>query len=570
MTENTFYFYFRIVTLRDNKQIMSLEPNTFATDGGNILFVDAANNNFDTVDVTNILRKGFFCNLTFNSGYVGNITNTLGYNIKENGVQGPGDINLENCGMQSFINFPDYGLPFQDTNDYFYGSIYISQSSFSCDCKVYPFFALLDNSYVRKLWPNMESENSFICTAPERVKGMNLTAVLDSREFGQLTCDMDQCPYGCVCIDAPNDNKLIVDCSNSSLLDLPEFMPIGFNGNNNVELIMKNNKISRVSYRNYLLRLVALDLSGNHIGYFSDGVINTLDCDINIIDQKLERLSLEFQKKDPHMVQFGSHPVVCDCSNLWIGDWIRLNQAHGRLHCRLETGQTTEAANVDVDTLQCAITRLEWYSVMLPLICILLVLVVAIVMTYSFRFDVFLFIRKRTMNDINSEDKKRILHDVFISVCVDNDGAYDFFNTEILRVLKSRNYKIFEPNMDILPGFDRDTEVTNAVNRSAQYVVVFCKDYLVDHKALKELHDIMTAFVADSWRNLAVINFDGLESSDISIRRLRAANRSEFALDFQQTSSKLITRLLDKLQPPLKRNQTKHTTPATFMKNIHN
>jgi len=546
----TFSFNFRVLTISNNQEILSLQPHTFITKGGNILIVDLNNNNFENVDITNIFRKGFYCKFQLNEGRVGEVSNQLSYSIKNNGKHGPGTIDFKNSDIGSFINFPDYGIAHSELKHYLFSNINMDASSFECDCKLYPYFKLVDSDYIKTLWPFLVDD--FFCKSPKRMEGLNLRRILDQQEYKHLTCDVQECPFGCTCTDAPDEHKVIVNCSNNGLRVLPEFIPIGFNNNTKVELIVKDNNITRVSKRDYLTRLVTFHLDGNDIRHFDHGVLSDITGEINMDDQQLSTLSIEFQKLNYSKIHFGNQPVSCDCSNLWIGDWVRLYGTHGSLRCKLDTGEVKAAEHVDGDLLRCGTTFLHWYTVLLPLMCSLVTLCVTFAAAYLMRFELLIVFRSIFRKGMSTSDERTILHDVFISVSSVNVAAYHFTLEEILKTLRRRNYKTFEPNTDILPGCDRDTEVTNAVNRSAQHVVVFCKDYLVDHQALKEFNDIMTTFVNDSWRNLVLINFDGLESSDIPIRRLRAVNRSRLVLSFRQTNTKLVTRLLNKLRPPRK------------------
>ena len=220
--------------------------------------------------------------------------------------------------------------------------------SIHCDCNLFPLFAQLKREEVLDIWPELDTEiekaeiekaDGFICNSPEHMIGENLTDLLYSGDFDKLLCSIsERCPgkngFYCECIDYPSRGRVFVNCSGRGLTHLPTELPVGLWNNDQVELLVDNNYITNFENRDYLNRLILIDLNHNFISEVSESVgYMAGSAEVRIQNQILNNLPHSFQLLDPNKIYFGSHPIQCDCDNLWIGDWIRANKAEGHLKC---------------------------------------------------------------------------------------------------------------------------------------------------------------------------------------------------------------------------------------------
>ncbi|XP_053398432.1 uncharacterized protein LOC128556777 [Mercenaria mercenaria] len=413
----------RVLTMSHNL-IMRLDPNVRIVEGGNIPIVDFSDNhNMDFLDISNMFRPGPFCTLNFTNSYIEHITNELGF-VLEEVIHGPGDILLEHTHIGSFINFISIGLEdLAELGKYFEGQMNIDASSINCDCTVFP---ILDSMgpEIAKYWRNVDKE-TFVCQSPESMKGKNLTDIIETGNFEKLTCDLSEkpdCPrYYCHCIDMPSEHKVLVNCTGAGLTSMPEEMPVGAWNNYKIDLILADIKITVLHERNYYSRLVSLDLRQNNVTFFTEKAAGNISSKLNIESQILVKLPYTLHHKSPNLITFGPHPIVCDCSNTWIGEWIRLKHGHGRLNCSVN-GEVVPAEDVSELTLNCnKYTLLPSAAIVSSAIGGITLFVVITGLCFLFRYEI--MIMKRTLF---RKEFTEGLHniDVFLSFSEDNDDVF--------------------------------------------------------------------------------------------------------------------------------------------------
>ncbi|XP_060574401.1 uncharacterized protein LOC132732072 [Ruditapes philippinarum] len=546
-TSFTDMIHLRILTMSHNL-IMKLEPNTIIIKGGNIPIIDFSNNpNMDCLDVSNVLRPGPFCTLNFTNSNIESITNDLGI-VLDKVIHGPGDILLEHTHLGSFINFTSIGI--EDMGDfpkYISGSLKLDSSSVNCDCTIFPILKSLGTE-ASVYWKNLDT---FVCNMPESVKGLNLTEVAISQHYDDLTCDLSEkhtCPhYLCHCIDMPSQDKVLVNCTGVGLKSMPDEMPIGTWRNNRIDLILAVNKISVIPARKYYNRLINLDLSGNPVSTFSRQAAASILSTINIENQTLDDLPPILQHRDPNAITFGPHPIICNCGNTWIGDWIRLKKGQNRLNCSVG-GTILPAEDVTEHFLNCnKFTPIPLTVTVSIAIGILAFVVFGIGLIFFFRNEITIlsrmFVRKQS-----SVEKHRI--DVFLSFYDQNSCVFRTVMRYIKPALVDAGYIVFIPWENIQYGDTRDDAIAIAANQSINFVIVLCDKYAENYNSVSELETIWNSFKADKAKQIILINYDDIVSSDIRDDRLRALSRIRY-LDFKTRDSELIDRLIGKLGKPL-------------------
>lgn len=186
--------YLRYLGLVGN-ELMDLERDAFKILQGNIFTVDVSENNFNSVDVTNVFRAGTFCKLWYREYRVAELVNKNSISVDGNVQYGPGDIYIINGSQFDFRVFDDLG--YDDTPDLFskhLGSFVVDNTSLTCDCYMVP--PLIENRdfiliYVESLKFN------FICERPENVKGLNLSDLMVKETYSDLVCDLWLHVYRC-------------------------------------------------------------------------------------------------------------------------------------------------------------------------------------------------------------------------------------------------------------------------------------------------------------------------------------------------------------------------------------
>ncbi|KAL4223447.1 hypothetical protein ACF0H5_016918 [Mactra antiquata] len=556
----------RIVSLKNNP-IKNLGANVIKAGHGNIFTADFSDNHgIESIDITNIMHKGPFCMVDFSNTSLEHFTNELAYKIN-NAMHGPGDINLQHTQLGTFLNFSLLGVPdYGQIAQFFKGEVLIDDSSVACDCALYPFVANVSDYFV--YWPNIY-ENNFTCNSPESVKGFNIARALKNRDFDALTCDISESPdcphYLCHCIQQPSQGKILVNCTGVGLKSLPPTMPIGSWGLNKIDLVLDKNEIESIEYRDYLPRLVNLNLKENAIKNFDEDAAKAISAPINLEDQILTTLPIGLKDRDPNYYIFGDHPVLCDCSNLWIGDWMRYHDGHDRLNC-LVNEREISAEKVDASMLQCQIYHsLPAGLIITPLVASITALVILIGLFYTFKYDVLLF-HRRLFQKKNGLTPPNASYDIFISFYEHNSDVFGAVRRYFKPELQRAGYSTFIPHFDIVCG-DKDIEMRKAVNMSRNYVVVLCKNYTDDSDTINEFDTIWTSFLNDQSKYIFVIDFDNIESGSVHDNRLKALRRTKYCLDFVERDCKLVDRLMKALGDPIAKPKQDDATKRAVNEN---
>ncbi|XP_052782803.1 protein toll-like [Mya arenaria] len=536
----------RLLTMANNKNLKKLEPNTLDIGEQNIYISDFSQNYFDSVDITNVFMPGLFCKVNMSDGIIGDITNENDYKITT--INGPGDFYGERSGLKNLFNLTSLGLEFNEFPIYVKESLHIDASYLQCDCNLFPLFSQT-KEWARRYWANLDKAD-FICKSPESMNGVDLKIVYEKNLYVNLVCELEHCPSFCHCLDKPSENKVIVNCSDRGLSDFPEDMPIGYWNNKNLDLLLDGNQITEMPNTSFLWRLVGVDLRGNPLKVIHKGVGQALSFEniiqdgVNLFNQELDTLDEQFASMDPNKIVFGKFPVRCDCTNLWIGDWIRNSQANGRLLCSVGD-RILPAELVNSELLGCVETSIPTEHFVIPILFFIALIVAVIFLGYLFRYEVYLILR-----NLGKDSRKGgFTTDAFISICENNEAAQHFVRYEIIKALTDKKYSIFLPLKHVVVG-DRDVGVLTGAQKCRHFIIVLCDQYGSENNSVSEFNILWKQFRKDTSTNITVLNFDGLERGDIYDRRIRALTRVTRQIHFKDRTSLYIDRLMARLGPP--------------------
>ena len=548
---NTFtdFKFLRTLSVANNN-LKYLDPFTVRMSNGNIHNVNFSSNEFISVDISNVLRPGPWCMGDFQGSFMRNITNLTNYTITDNELLGPGSINFNNSRALYFFNLTDIGIAYDAVQSKLSGNghFYFDESSIECDCSLYPLIYYLDvRTY--DLWPNM-LDSEFNCTSPHRMKDISLRNIFDSKNYDLLTCDlMENCPYKCHCSDRPSHGVVTVNCSGAGLTELPHDMPLGYWNNYKLDLHLDDNAITSIDDRHYIKRIANLNMNGNPVSSFPQTVAKHLEVlETAELDSYIgSSIPVHFQKYDPRKVNFGGHPLVCDCDNIWIGRWLRSYSAHNKLSCYANS-QIVSAHVVDENYLQCnAFDDRSPFILLAGFLSVLVSLFVLTLLGYCFRYEL-LVLKRRCFHKEQHPNTDKIF-DVFVSMNEDNHDVFMYVASQVRERLLDLGYSVFIPWFDKVPGASDETEVTTAISYSMNFVIFMCEMYNSSKWCQSEFEMIWSKYSADSRSKLIIINFDALKTKDVHSRPLKACLRAGTVLDFKLRADKLLDRLVRSVGP---------------------
>ncbi|XP_070540469.1 toll-like receptor Tollo [Ptychodera flava] len=177
-------------------------------------------------------------------------------------------------------------------------SVYYEGNPLTCDCHM---FETLYNKtghsrYEHYLWPGaqilmnqrfMPDPSALVCSNPPNVRGEQIQT-LDRNLFW---CEMPEfCPQNCTCSAIAVQNRLIANCSNRGLTEIPADLWWGTHF-----LLLHNNNITRISQNQLknLTYMLELHMDNNSISDIEDGAFDDLISAliVNLGSNKLQSLS---------------------------------------------------------------------------------------------------------------------------------------------------------------------------------------------------------------------------------------------------------------------------------------
>ena len=543
--------HLRILDISYN-HMQIIEPNTFLTSDGLIYSVSANQQTLKEVDVTNIFGYGLFCLRNLSRVSLDPVrVNKFSIFAENSSVVGPGTIVISSIQNQPLYYFADMGLDFSDFRKRVKASVEFSYVSFCCDCSIVPLL-----KEVSTFWPDLLG--NVTCSSPDTLKGLVLDQYFTNEILDRLTCNIiEYCPWKCTCTDLQNQEKVLVNCTDAGLKRLPDNMPTGFWNNRDLEVLLDGNRINTVETREWLERTQIISLAGNPFDEIATAEINHLpdDAEIDLSELVLKSLPRSIRKKDLNKISFIGTSVVCDCTNTWIGDWIRSYRANEKLRCNVN-GEFILAEHVSSSILNCTDEEHVSPFVLLGiLISGLLVVILAFLLLHYFRFEIMIIKRRFTRNKKPETDP--FLYKAFISFDTNDDWVlkwvikdkeHKHFHETISERLTKERYTYFIRYTDILPGDNVEESTSQKAGQCETFVIINSENYLQNEMCRLEFDIIWKQYRAHQNKKIILIEFDTNNKTTATLdRRLKALLRASNPLRFEARNDRVIGSLLRKL-----------------------
>ncbi|KAL3871124.1 hypothetical protein ACJMK2_039143 [Sinanodonta woodiana] len=557
ISNRTFHGLVKLRTINLSRNfIKDIDPNTISS-GLNIFSLDISYNSLTELDITNLIPEGPTCELVYNYNPIQSIVNRLGFEFNVSKQYGDGWIKMNNSSLQSLMNWTSFGL-----NDYAdlgktvtYGIYYFGSKSLNCDCSLIPYFVNIPAPALKQQLADMDK---VMCTSPQRQQGKTLYDVYNAKDkWDELVCNIiDGCPSKCHCYDIQIRKRLVVDCSNLSLSEMPESLPIGNWGSKEIDLLLANNRITRLDNKDYINRLSLLDMTGNIITFVDNKAVShmTPSIELYIPNNTLQILPKEFRYLDPDNLCIGDEYLQCSCEFLWAENWQRykLHDINKSLHCNYQSSifHIDGMSNIVTD---CTNQSLEFPNLAWIIIGLLLGLLASGISLYIYRYEIFILYRRCRLHIL--ERKFVLSPDDMDSIFICCDGVnldtLQWAARELVPYLKSEGFKTTLPYLDILPGSLIETETTAAVKCSRVYIIVLSlsqgnkseEDNNFKSSLKFEFSIIWREFASQSMKKIIVVNFDQLESESVEDRRLKALVRVGVVADFYDREELLLIKI---------------------------
>lgn len=546
----------RSVSLANN-QIKEMDPHAFNGDSINIFNFDLSGNNLTKIDVTNLVMDKLYCEINYENNLFQEIENILGWKVNTSLHYGSGTVTVA---KNPPMHFPDYEYVgfsvdqfpklfkiMRNTNFYF------GNNTYYCDCRLEPVLRFSniwkpDYSFV---FPNFPD---YICPPDGPNAGINAKLFLDKTERDKLTCDLHgdlNCPSRCDCFDQPSRDRLVVNCTDQEISH-PEFlkrMPKGFG--HNLELYFKNTGMKRFPFFKYLKRVSILDVSYNS---FED--INSLfSVDIAyfeklkkviILNHSLSDLPDSFKKLDANFIYLGETPIICDCTNLWIGEWRKVynvNKTINPLLCNAN-GKILHVEEVTKEFLGCNENpfQWDWLIILSSVIVSLLAVIFGLFMFFQYEILIMFRMMRQTKKPVTAQN---LYYDVYISYDVNELDVRIWVLSDLRNSLLKNGLKVYDTVVDTLPGSNRGEVISIKIAQSKQIIVVLSKAYTMedDPFCVQEFRGAVNHFFRNKSKSLLLINYDNIQTSDVSDPYMKAFLRLGKYISFADRYEKITNKV---------------------------
>ncbi|CAC5386762.1 unnamed protein product [Mytilus coruscus] len=543
----------RILNLNNN-YIASLEPFALIGTTLEIFRADLGSNNLTEIDISNLVSEKYICKYDFSKNNITKMVNDANFTLNVSTTYKCGFIDLNNNNFESFIDFVDLGIDnITELGKLMECGFSMQAMKWNCDCQMEPFLELAEK-VIEKIWRDYFN---LTCWNPPEYRNMSVPGFVNDKNLHLLICNMseeEKCPRYCHCYVQPKLNRTVVNCTSVGLTNLPFYMP----DKENLTILMANNSIEIFEERDYLNRTRVIDISNNSIRIFTDDAVSKLKIDtvFTVDNNSFKKLPREFQKFDPcRKVRMGQVTLHCDCKDTWIQDWARNRFAKKcsnvtEIFCKTRNGRVSWIHLTWNDI--CGFENYDLLRILSILFSIaLLVAVISSSVFYTFRFELSLIFRKARSGG-QRRVKPWLQYDVLFSFNEENEKVRQWVIEILEPQLQLAGYKSFLPLRDTIPGTLKEDEMIYNINRSKNYLVILCDDYLDDQWKEMEWKYIWHSFHKNLERNIVLVNFDQLETTDIVNSRLKAFLRLTLDMDFSDRNNTFLVDIQDKLGPPMR------------------
>ena len=358
-------------------------------------------------------------------------------------------------------------------------------SEIVCDCQEFEFIR-----FTRYTVGSNELDSVRI-SEPAEFRWRKLMTV----DVDQLVCDIvDQCPTGCKCTKQPSKVVINVDCKNADLNEMPQNLPqIKQHSTYRYNMILAENQIKRLEYREYLLKTRIIDL--NHAG------VTDIDDAVWRSFQYVSRVNLNGNhlKRIPNVVtswnfsniilDIRDNPISCDCDSQWLKYWLKsvsgILQNPNGINC-YEPSWLNGKSIITLDDKEFCrgppYTIKEILEITIPSIGGLILLNLLVVyLSKRFRIQIYKYVKLYPF-DRDECIREDIDYDAFLT-CSSEDGALGF---SILRFLEKNGCKVCYHKKDFIPGESISDNIINAITKSKRTICVLTRNFIHSGYCMEE------------------------------------------------------------------------------------
>ncbi|VDI41136.1 Hypothetical predicted protein [Mytilus galloprovincialis] len=553
--------------------IKTVEPYALAGTTMSIFWADLSSNNMTKIDLSNLVPENRFCRYDFSSNKIVEIVNEQNFQINVDKIYHGGFVDLDANNITQWFDFKDLGIDdITILGKIMQFGLSLQEMKWTCDCKMEPFLELTQDA-LKRIWRDYYNVT---CWDPPEYRGLSITEhFVKGDKLHLLICNKtsaDKCPKECHCFYQPKNRTTVVNCTGVGLTRLPQYVPEG----ENLTLLFEGNTIESLEYREYLNRSYTISLSNNQIHTISSNAIESIGnnafLDLSVND--MYELPRDFQSFDPCITKLGKIQISCDCGDEWLIDWVKNKRAE---QCKNTTEIICIIGDESVSTIDLDLgnfcnndTNLKFFNILVGIMIALLLGISGVL--YTFRYELFI-LRRRFISKRSSKVYPYHKYDVFISFD-DNDKELRIWVMKALApYLQNFGYRIYIPCRDDKFGDVKKDALIDKINICKNYIIILCDKYHTEKNrwTTVEWKHIWHSFKLNQERQVIVINYHQLESSEVQENKLKAFVRVGNDIDFSNRKHDLFNDIKDRLGSPIRTNDGLKCAKTKFAaRSLHN
>lgn len=400
-------------------------------------------------------------------------------------------------------------------------TVYMENNPIYCNCDILHFNKFLRSelaaSNTNRLFEIIPGD--LRCAGPENLDGK---LVIDIKPI-ELLCPLDspqsldrKCPVKCSCMIRPEDQTLLVDCSNADLHQIPDLpnlilqkfesteMNISFNHiedlpiislnnySNLKEIHAQNNSITKILDENIPDQLRVLDLSNN----------NLKEMNLTIFEK--------FNKtQDLKVLKLSGNPWKCSCENLellsFVQENVKLIKDFNEVRC--------SNGEIIFKLTESDFCSLKSYLIVAAVIIIVLLIGIILTVYYQKEIKEWFFEHNMTCfwSSITEDDKR---FDAFISYSYLDEG---FVNDHLVPELEngSKPFRLCIHHRDWAVGDSIQEQIVTSVENSRRTIIIMTKNFLKSDWGQFEFRVAHRKQLEEGINRVIVIIYEDIENNEI-------------------------------------------------------
>ncbi|XP_050412292.2 slit homolog 1 protein-like [Patella vulgata] len=406
-------------------EIHTIEMGVFHNGLKKINQVGLDHNNLTEVDVVWALgMTHIFCLFDASNNKITKLTNKSNFTMDPSKTYGPGVIYLNDNSLKILDTkmFDAIGNPLTSLlSTLLYWYIIVDRNPWHCDCRIHPIAALASSTAIRTLMGALNgSSTDFICNTPPNLKGQ---PGMIHRNLSDFVCNItDSCPSGCLCQDQPEADRMVINCQNAGLAEMPKRLPF----HEKLFLNFQNNSIGILPELPYMSRIVHLDISNNNLTNISSEFTSSADKlkYLNLANNRLKYLPETIQKLLSTEIDLSNNMLICSCDNLWLNGWFESKpniKNRSNITCSTVNGDgRITIVNSQLDEFNCRVSNSVTISIVLGIFSFLSILLLIGIIYFRFEimasYHIYILpkMKRKWTPEVGEDEQNQ--HDIFVLV----------------------------------------------------------------------------------------------------------------------------------------------------------